>query len=205
MPLRPLSRRALLLAALAAPGCASTADDSGGGELPPADTSSDGEDSAVDTFSWDTSIEDSGGDESPKHTLTITHEGGWSMAPDGGPWVSATGEIVVTEVLDGDEAAPTCEVTFALTGEASDEGCPGCDATFDLLYYVGAGVREDCRDPDLPQDGDVVRMGWSDAEETVFLDYQGSGVWLAWYEGRRVGDEVTFTWESALGVTVEDE
>lgn len=205
MPLRPLSAFVLLLGGLAPLGCAATGGDSGGGELPPEDSDSGVDDSGVDTFSWDTSIEDSGGDESPKHSLTVTHVGSWSMAPDGGPWTSVTGELTVTEVLDGDEAAPACAVTFALTGEAADEGCPGCDATFDLLYYVSEGVRDDCRDPDLPLDGDTVRMGWSDAEETVFLDYQGSGVWLAWYEGRRVGDEVTFTWETTLGVTVEDE
>lgn len=195
----------LLVVALGLSGCAPAGDDSAGGELPPEDTGDSGEDSGLDTFTYDTYADDTGFDVEPKHLLTMLHEGEWDMSPNGGPWETLTGELRVTELLDGDDLNPTCEVRFALTGEASEEGCAGCDAAFDVLHYVAEGDRTTCRDPELPEDGAVVRMGWSDAEEAVFLDWQGSGVWLRWYDGERIDDSVRFAWEATVGVTVEEE
>lgn len=203
---RPVS---LLLAhvlgvALVGAGCATDGEDSGGGTLPPEDTAIPG-DSDEDTFIFDTNIEDTGFDGEPTHLLTMQHEGTWDMSPNGGPWTAVSGELVVVEYLDGNDLKPTCEVTFSLTGEEADTTCDTCRAAFELLYYVADGVREDCLDPELPQDGQTVRMGWSEQDETVYLDYQGSGVWLPWYPGDRVDDSVRFSWETTVGVAIPDE
>lgn len=189
-----------------AAGCAASADDSGAGVLPAEETADSGAvDTSPDTFTFDTSLGDTATDVSPTHTLTMTHTGEWLMSPTAGPWTAVTGTLLVTEVLDGDVDAPACTVTFALTGQASPANCGSCDASFDILYYVAAGDRSTCRDPELPADGATLRMGWSDREAAILLDYQGSGVWLPWYPGARAADRVTFSWSQTAGVVVEDD
>lgn len=193
-----------LLVALGA-GCGPQAEDTSAGTLPPEETASgDSGDTTADTFTFDTSLGDTATDVSPEHTLTMTHEGAWSMSPNGGPWTAMTGTLVVTEVLDGDVASPLCAVTFALTGLQSEESCGGCVAAFDILYYVAEGDRSACRDPELPQDGETTRMGWSDRDAAALLDYDRSGVWVSWYPGEREDDAVTLSWSQNAGVALED-
>jgi hypothetical protein len=45
---------------------------------------------------------------------------------------------------------------------------------------------------DLPADGTVWRMGWSELEELVYIDYGNTGAWLPWYAGDRDFDQNIF-------------
>jgi hypothetical protein len=116
-----------------------------------------------------------------------------------------TGEVHVIELVDGNIDKPNCEVRFALTGQEAIEACPTCSAAFEVLYYVAEGDVEACLDTETPVDGSTVRMGWSDSDDTIWLDYDNSGVWLEWYEGRRVDDSVFFDWETDVGVAIPEE
>ena len=156
----------------------------------------------VDTYSGDD------GDDEPEHFLTITQEGTWELTPRGGPWTALTGDLVVTEVLDGDLENPTCELSYALTGEAPDGealGCDTCDDVFVVSFYLSSGDPDLCSDPDLPLDGDERGFGWSEVDSTIYLDYAGTGVWLPWYEGEVDEDTITFSWSSELAVFVPEE
>lgn len=147
-------------------------------------------------------------DEVPEHTLTLTQAGSWDLSPRGGPWTTLTGELVVTELVDGDEELPACQATFALTGEA-DEGaaCDDCDAVFDVSFYLSEGDTEDCLDPDLPQHDEIRRLAWSSLEEAIYFDYYGSGVWIRWYDATELEDEdrIEFEWTAETGVAVEED
>lgn len=182
--------------------CAPERDDSGVPELP-ADTET--VDTAPDSFEVDSSGEDTGGDLTPEHTLRLTHEGQWALSPVGGPYTAMTGTLDVEEVLDGDEESPSCAASFALTGEAAEEPCPGCLVAFRVNFYLASGATDDCEDPDLPEDGAVWELGWNDGTDTILLNVGGSGVWLDWYAGERLGEDITFAWSTTVGVTLEDE
>jgi len=184
-------------------GCAASEADSGEPELPPVDTAIP-RDTAFDTFVIDTSFTDSGFDGNPEHLLEVSWAATWQMSPASGPYTTMTGELVLTEVLDGDELEPACELTYALTGQESEESCSGCTATFEVLHYLSAGVWEDCADPDRPEDGATWRLGWNPTEETVAYDWENSGVWVDWYAAERTGDRLELTWETTVGVAVED-
>lgn len=209
-PLGPLARPGVrpalcMLMLLGAGGCADASDDTSGGELPPEETGEEDSETGFDTFGYDTVGGDTGTDGTPKHLLTITHEGRWEMSPNGGPWDAMTGELTLTEVVDGNLDKPWCEVRYALTGQASEDNCPQCDATFEVLYYVAEGDETLCLDPETPANGATLRLGWSENTEQIWMDYQGSGVWMPWYDGRRVDDIVYFEWETEVGVAVPDE
>lgn len=194
---------AALLLGLAA--CAGGEGDSGAAELPPADSVPWPDDTVPDTFYVDTSLGETGGDTEPAHTLTIRYEGAWSLTPAGGPYAAMTGALVLTELLDGDEEEPACAAEFSLTGQAVEEGCDSCVATFAVRHYLAAGDAEACRDPERPEDGDTWTLGWSRAERTVYLDLQGSGVWIPWFEAEELDDELLLSWEATLGVAVDEE
>jgi len=197
------ARVAFGLLSIVLAGCSQAADDSGGGTLPPEETADSTGGGGLDSFLIDTSIEDSGFDGTPAHTLTLEHDGRWFMSPNGGPWSAMTGTLHVVEALDGDVENAACDVTFALTGEASEDACSSCDAAFDILYYVSEGDRSACQDPELPEDQSTVSMGWDDRRQKVVLDYEGTGVWVDWYDGERVDDIVTFSWSGTVGVAVD--
>lgn len=181
--------------------CAGGGDDSVPTELPPEETYTD---TAPDSFLVDSSFTDTGGNTAPAHLLELRHEGSWSLSPEGGPWTAMTGAFTVTEVLDGDVENPACELEWSLTGEEADSGCEGCVASFVVHHYLASGDREACQDPDLPEDGEDRSMGWSDADGVIRYDVGDSGVWVDWYAGERLGDELSFLWEATVGVAVED-
>lgn len=145
-------------------------------------------------------------DETPEHTLTLDQAGVWSLTPRGGPWTALTGDLTITELLDGDLELPACEATFALTGEeAEPAGCDTCDAAFSILFYLSDGDPDACMDPDIPLDGETRIYGWSAVDETIYFNYYGSGVWVPWYEATLDEDTLTVAWTADLGVVVEEE
>lgn len=153
-----------------------------------------------DTFS------DALGDEEPAHWLTITQEGVWEMTPRGGPWTTMTGTLLVTEILDEDLENPTCELSYALTGEAVQApGCETCDVAFNLAFYLSDGDPEGCSDPDLPLADEERVLGWSEVDSTIYLDYAGMGTWIPWYDGELDEDTLSFFWTTTLAQYVPEE
>lgn len=203
-PARPPRAHLLLGWALIA-ACSDKADDTGSSVGLPEET---GTPISLDTapLVFDTA-DSTAMDEQPAHTLSLTQMGTWDLTPRGGPWTTLTGELVVTEVLDGDEDLPACTATFALTGEADGTGCDQCDVAFIVEHYLADGDTTDCLDPDLPQHDEVRRMAWSSLEEAIYFDYYGSGVWLRWYDASELEDEdrLEFSWTAETGVAVEEE
>lgn len=195
--------RMLVVLATLGGGCAASGDDSVEPELPPVDTGVE-RDSTFDTFFVDTSFQDTGFDGDPEHLLTITWAATWEMSPHNGPYASMTGELVLTEVLDGDDLKPVSELTYALTGQEAEEVCPGCTATFDVNHYLASGDPEQSADPDRPEDGAIWRLGWNPTTEVVQYDYMDTGVWVDWYAAERIGDTLTLTWETTVGVAVDE-
>ena len=197
-----------VLAALALSGCGGKPADSDSAALPPVDSDSA---TALDSFQIDTFRPDSDANEPPPATLSITHGGAWALSPNGGPWDSVTGDLSVLEVLDGDTLAPTCELEFSLTGQAVTEdtcpgcACPTCAVTLDVLHYLVSGDPATCLDAELPEDGERRRMGWDEAAQQIMLDWEGSGVWLAWYPGERVDDAITFLYEAEVATEAPEE
>lgn len=206
--------------ALSVAACTDGSQDTGGGELPPGD---DGVDDNPDTGSGyigpDTGpTGDTGYNEVPANTLSMTHEGSWTMVPLGGPYTSLTGSLAVTEVMDTGEVI--CQVLYSLTGDAVDEACPHCTEAFAINFYVTAegwfeededgndvqrGGVDDCEYPDLPADGDVWRMGYADVDKAVFFDYFDSGIWVSWYDAEQVHDDVSFSLDAVVGYVPVDE
>lgn len=175
-------------------------DDSAPAELPPEDSEVIPVDSTP--FQVDSSIDDGPSDTTPEHRLRLVHEGFWLLTPLGGPYRAITGELLVQEILDGNEEEPTCMLRYALTGTPEEEGCAGCDFAFRVTHYLVQGDPESCQQPDLPREQEV--YGWK--EPSLYLDYQESGLWLAWYEGEwGEEEELGFGWEQTVGVELEEE
>lgn len=202
---RPVSRSTLLLVCSLFTACSDKGDDTGGAVGLPEET---GNPISLDTAplvfdTADTAVTD----EQPEHTLSLSQVGSWELSPRGGPWTTLTGELVVTEIVDGDEALPACTATFALTGEADGAGCDNCDAAFVVDFYLAEGDTTDCLDPDLPEHDEVRRLAWSSVEEAIYFDYYGSGVWIRWYDAAEIEDEdrIEFEWTAETGVAVEEE
>lgn len=196
---------AALVALIAAAGCSDKSDDTGASVGLPDETDTvsligDSVALIADTFS------DGLGDDQPTHWLTLSQEGQWDLTPRGGPWTTLTGELHATEVLDDDEENPTCDVTYALTGETYDgEPCDTCDDAFTVSFYVTAGSPDDCADPDLPTADEPRIFGWSAVDSTIYLNYADMGVWLPWYEGTLDEDTLSYTWTTKLAKYVEED
>lgn len=199
-------------------GCGDDKGDTGIGTLT-ADTATEAEtDTAEPFFPVDTSA-DTGFNQRPEQTLVLAHVGVWQQSPVGGPYTALTGVLEVVELLDGDEDAPWCRVTFALTGAVTEETCPTCDVGFSVDHYVvREGPTEDeledeievgglaaCMSPDLPADLERWHMGWSEAEGTVYFNYYDSEFWLPWYDGAQTHDDISFAWTQELGVFLPEE
>jgi hypothetical protein len=182
--------------------CAAPDEDSGLPALP-ADT--EVVDTSEPSFEIDTAVEDTAGDLSPEHTLALEHEGEWLLAPAGGPYGTMTGSLRITELLDGDELAPVCAVELALTGEAVEADCAGCAVAFEVLHTLTSGALDDCREPGLPADGERWVLGHSPSDALLWLNVGGTGVWVEWYAVEALGDELSFSWTSSVGVMVEEE
>lgn len=179
--------------------CTAPEDSTSGSELPPEESREIPVDSTP--FTVDSGIDDGPSDTVPEHSLLLRHEGFWLLTPLGGPYRAITGELLIQEILDGDEEEPACSLRYALTGTPEAEGCAGCDFSFRVTHYLAEGDPELCQQPDLPAEQEV--FGWN--EPTLYKDYAESGLWLAWYDGALVEDELSFSWEQTVGLTVEEE
>jgi hypothetical protein len=130
--------------------------------------------------------------------------------------VQLSGNLQVDEYPDGeidtgedtaiDTGAPPCAVTYTVGGSApQDGGCPGCDAVFDVTWSVVDGDPGACNDPDIPQDGDVWRIGWTAAAGTVTYDYAGTGVWVDWFTATQQGDSLKVLFDTTKAIAVDDD
>lgn len=193
----------LPIAAVGLAACTGTGDDTGPVTLPPDDTSGWREDTG--TFPFDTA--DTGPtDEVPEHLLTLRQAGTWRLGGASGDPSSVTGDLVVTEILDGDEEAPACAQTWALVGTRADTDCPGCTWTF-VVEHTLVTSEGACRTPELPEDGEARTLGYADAEGTIWWDWYDSGTWVPLWEAEsgESPDEIVFSWETTVGVAVDDE
>ena len=148
-----------------------------------------------DTFIYDTS---SGGfetgqigtsDQTPAHWVTSRESGRVTVTPRGGPYTELAGTLSIIEVLDDLTEAPTCSLSWGLTGTAVDTACPTCTVAFDVLFYLNDGDPTLCETPDIPSDGEVRTFGWSEEEELVYFDWYDTGAWVPWYSA-------VFDWDS---------
>jgi hypothetical protein len=204
-------------------GCSGQSEDTAGPDLPAADT-----DVASDN-AGDTSLlggADTGEtNDSPADTLEVIYEGIWELSPQGGPYKNMTGSLQVTEILNGEEDQPWCTVTYALTGTETDEdGCSYCDVTIEVLHYLSSeglfdeyedpilqedeesksfgvqlGLREQCMDPNVPEDQDRWIMSFAEEDDMIHFNYYGTGVWVPWYSGQLVHDTLTFGYRTEVG------
>ncbi len=176
-------------------------------------------------FPSDSGTADTLGNEDPLHTLDLFQEGDWSMSPVGdGPYSAMTGNLTVTELLDGDGTTPWCSAAFALTGAAIEAACDGCTVSMEVSYFLvsdglvdpdGEPVVDEmgerlatldhCETPDLPVDGGTLRFSLHDDDDQLYLDYGGSGVWLPWYDIQRVRQDLDFAWSAQVGFVPEDD
>ena len=190
---------------LAAAGCSDKGDDTASQVGLPEETDTvslvgDSVALIADTFS------DGLGDDQPTHWLTLTQEGQWDLTPRGGPWTTLTGTLTATEVLDEDVDNPTCQVSYALTGERYEgDPCDTCDAAFTVAFYLDDGDPESCADPDLPGADEERVFGWSDVDSTIYLNYADMGVWIPWYDGTLDEDTLTYSWTNTLAKYVEED
>lgn len=185
-------------------GCAADPKDTA---TPTGETGETGDTVALDTepFGFDT-VDTGGPGLPPEHLLTLTQSGSWDLSPTGGPWSALTGELHVAEVLDDDQENPTCQASFSLSGTATTaHACGVCEVVFEIDLSLIEGDPAPCQEPDLPADGDRVSQGWSSSQGAIYLDYQGSGVWLRWYDATELEDRIEFEWTATLGVAVEQE
>lgn len=211
-------------------GCGDGASESGTTDGLPPDGAGDGGASAGDGGADGGSDDGSGGtytggtegggpevgdDEAPAHLLELRQEGTWDLSPYPGPFESLSGELVVTELLDGDEALPACTATFALTGYAADATCDGCQAAFEVLHFLAqdGGLTEDeqaipgldaCLAPDLPAHDEVWTLGLSADGATIYRQ-TGLGGWVPWFDAALRLDTVEFAWTATVGVEGEEE
>ena len=42
-------------------------------------------------------------------------------------------------------------------------------------------------------------MGYSSEDRLIYYNYNNTGIWLPWYDASRLGDEISFEWESTKG------
>ena len=209
-------------------GCSGHGGSDGFVGLPPENTSSSdggattGDDGGSDT-GWNGAGVGggpaAGDDDRPAHSLALSQVGTWTLSPPGGPYESMSGTLVVTEVLDGNEAVPSCTATFALTGTALDtsESCSGCQAAFEVLHYLaqdGAtlpGTGGDtasgidvpglagCMATDLPADQETWVLGLAGNGHAISRRL-GTSAWQPWYQAEQAGASVQFSWTATVGV-----
>ncbi|TNE87637.1 MAG: hypothetical protein EP330_17705 [Deltaproteobacteria bacterium] len=72
-----------------------------------------------------------------------------------------------------------------------------------MLHQVVSGDLTQCHDPDRPFDGAVRRLGYNPS--TGKIQWQQASLWFDWYTANQVGDQVTFSYTTTLGVTVEED
>lgn len=179
-------------------GCTSEpVDTAGTGELP-AET-------GEYTFVYDTStyVIDTGAlvdtaNSAPDTIITMVQTGTWNLSPPGGPYTTVSGTFSALETME--DGAVGCNVTFAVEGTVTDEGCPGCTQGLEIHYNTLDGNGAPCRDRDLPEPGDDRTFGVALDEATLYWDYYDTGAWLPWYDLSQEGDTLTVSWRAELGL-----
>jgi hypothetical protein len=146
-------------------------------------------------------------DISPDHYVFMTQIGVWTLSAATDP-TSMAGTLEITEYIDTlDTALPVyeCLVRYALTGDAvANHTCTDCAFVFDVEFYVNEGDPAACHDPDAPPAGAVWQMGWSNSDETIYLNYYGTDVWLPWYGGIKNAAIIDYNWSATLAIEVLD-
>ena len=184
-------RHLVATGALALAAC-SGSDDTDDPPVLPDETDTGDEDSDTGPFEFpiDTS-EDPDLNEEPAHWLHAYQTGSWNLSPGGGTFDNLTGTMEVLEFIDftlpedtgldtsGDTGVPwdtdngenplLCQVTYNLLGTASDQSCTGCTVTMDVTFYVLEGDPGACRDPELPRDQEVRRLGYDPGQGAMFM------------------------------------
>lgn len=128
-------------------------------------------------------------------------------------WVvySMTGEVVEDERAS---SCATCDFVFEIQfyvnqdgGFKPEEGAEPIDTggNYDEDDVIETNGIGDCMSPDLPGDGDRWLMGWAEDEETLYMEYFGSGIWLPWYSGELEFDRLSFSWVDEFGFVVPPE
>jgi hypothetical protein len=175
------------------------------------------EDTGMGWLEGDSGLFDTGFNEPFLFTLDVTHQGSWIVSPPVNPEF-LTGEMTITEIAEEDTTNPWCSFTYQLAGEdIPNTGCPTCEYVFNIEFYIldydetpddqddmdapmtQANLIEDCLLPDLPDHGEYRQLGWSFVEQTIYYNYENSGLWIPWYSASEIADEVIFSWESRVG------
>ncbi len=215
-----ISRRSTAIAlalALALASCPSSDSDV---DLPPEETPTllDDDDDATPIGD-----DDSAGpiDDTPADLLSVIESGTWARSPEGGPYNAITGAIQHLEIWNGVAPpdpedpedpggppgleGPNCRLAFAVTAVPGvpDVGCPGCDI-WDFSLRLDSGDPAWCFGPERFEDGTQGRFGWSETARTIYLDYEGLGVWLYWYSVTEDDDDLLVEWTGEFGFTPPD-
>jgi|GEM_PF-2284710 len=205
-----------LMAFTLIPGCPSAEPDPG--DLPDETPALLGDDDDDATAPGD---DDDEVNDVPENVLTVTETGVLTRSPTGGPYTAITGSLTISELLNGEvipplepgeepddgDLPPTCEVLLAVVGTRTDaaDACPTCDATWTLTFSVDTGEIEQCLGPDQPADGEVRRMGFTQAEQAMFWDYEDLGTWVWWYLANESGDDITVSFSTELGIEIDED
>ena len=145
-----------------------------------------------------------GGDTSPESVVRVVEEGEWLLSPAGGPWDAMAGTLLVEEFVDGGED-PSCHKSFGLTGSIVEGStCSGCLVVLRVEHRLVESTGA-CAALDLPEAQEVRDEGLREADHLILYDYEGSGVWMPWYDAARTGDTVSFSWERSFGYLPEEE
>lgn len=158
---------------------------------------------------------ETGADDSPVATLLLVQEGRFEMSPFGGPYETMSGELTVTEYMDGDPDQPTCTATFSLTGFAA-EACDGCQAAFTVTHFLTEdGAAGDtggepipglgaCMAPDLPQHEAELVLGLTTAGDRIDKR-TGLDAWIPWYDAETRFEDVDFGWSGTVAIELPEE
>ena len=213
-------RRSLVPVLLLLAACKDAPEEGGkSGVLPPDTAAPDGGLDSADILPIDTFAPDTATDEVPAVTLEIHHAGFFEQSPINGPYTAMTGSLDIVEYVDGSPAQPWCRARFALTGLTTDRACPSCETTYLVEFYLtaegpledeaedGLEVRglADCFSPDLPADLERRAMGWSPSDQTIYLDYFDTGIWLPWYEASEDRDTLVIDHIETFGFNMPEE
>ncbi|MCO4771844.1 MAG: hypothetical protein KDA24_17565 [Deltaproteobacteria bacterium] len=214
---RPLRARRLLWLLLLVPVVACPSAEPDPGDLPDETPAllDDDDDDATAPMDDDDDINDQ-----PENVLTVQESGVLTRSPTGGPYTAITGQLTITELLNGEaieplepggepmdgDLPPTCEVLYAVVGTRADseDECPTCDATWALTFSVDTGTPDWCMGPEQPGDGDVRLMGFTQSQQAMYWDYQDLGTWVWWYQANETGDDIAVSWTTTLGVEIDD-
>lgn len=144
----------------------------------------------------------------PDNYVYMTQIGQWNLSSSSPPYSDLSGSFRIVEYIDTlDTALPVyeCNVVYALTGSAvENHTCANCDFVFDVEYYVNSGDPATCHDPDAPQSGAILQLGFVEGEGAIYHNYYGTDVWLPWYDAEKNGSSVAFEWAATLAIELVD-